>query len=83
MIYDKGNHQLDEDVILDGTTYQVNGSYTNTLDYEETDDRSNVIVSEDVIIFEIDSVYYGDDFGQLLTDLVILKELDSKLYDLL
>lgn len=83
MRYEHGTHELDEEVILNAVTYQVDGSYTNTLDHEETDGRSNVIVSEDVINFEIDSVMYGEDFEITLTDQKILDELESELYNLI
>ena len=83
MKYEHGTHELDEEVILNDITYQINGEYTNVLDHEETDGRSNVIVSEDAIIFEVESVFFGDDFEITLKDQQILNELESELYNLL
>ena len=51
MNYEHGTHELDEEVVLNDITYQINGEYTNVLDHEETDGRSKVIVSEDAMIF--------------------------------
>ena len=83
MIYEHGTHELDEEVILESVTYQIDGAYTIDLDYQEEDGRSNVIVSEDIINFDINSVMYGQDFELTLTDQKILDELEAELYNLL
>jgi hypothetical protein len=82
MTYEHGTNQLDEEVILNDITYQVNGEYTNLLD-EETDGRSNVIVSDESIRFEVELVFFGDDFELPLTDQNTLRELETELYNLL
>ena len=83
MTYEFGTNEIDEEVILDAVTYQIEGSYTNVLDCEEKDGRSNVIISDDEITFEINSVYYGNDFELTLTDQKILDELEAELYNLI
>ena len=75
-----GTHEIDQEVILNEVTYQVNGYYTKTLSHEEKDERGNIIFSEDDIVFEIESATYGENFELNLTDHEILKELDSELH---
>ena len=81
MTSETGTHQLDEQLILDAVTYQIDGSYTN-LDHQETDDRSNVIFTEQETIIEIESVTYGEDFEITLTDQKVLDQLEAELYNL-
>jgi hypothetical protein len=73
-----GTHEIDQEVVLNEVTYQVNGYYTKTLTHEEKDERGNIIFSEDETALEIESVTYGEDFELNLTDHKILKELESE-----
>ena len=53
-----GTHEIDQEVVLNEVTYQVNGYYTKTLTHEEKDERGNIIFSEDETAFEVFTVGY-------------------------
>ena len=77
-----GTHTIDQEITLNDVTYQVDGIYSKVLDHEETDERSNVIFSDDDIIFNIETVTFGEDFELTLTDHKVLGELETELYNL-
>ena len=77
-----GTHEIDQELVLNDITYQIDGTYTKVLDHEESDERGSVIFSDDDIIFNIEEVTHGEDFELTLNDSKILGELGSELYNL-
>jgi hypothetical protein len=77
---DEGNYEFDFEFVLNGITYNVKGETSNT-ETIERDEQGGDQFKETLSDIELLEVMEGEDFDIVVTDKVLLLEIEKGLYN--